>query len=193
METVAKYFRWVMAAIAICYALWIAFPVVKAYVLPENDRGPAISSRSMDSTDYHGGYGNIPAPNVDPTASPMADSIQGDTAVDAIATGNKPVIWLWGAVIFLYCAAAFLHANGNVRATLIYLLGFVADICLTYLTNGDKSAGILDKIYTILSGWDPRYVLTLVAMVLGVLIYVSRRRRRAAKEKDVVATLDPAL
>jgi hypothetical protein len=106
----------------------------------------------------------------------VTTSIQGDTAVEAIVTDNKPVVWLWGAVITLYLLAALLHANGNFRAAFIYGLGFIADLILTYLTNGDKSLGLVDKLYTVLSGWDPRYVLTLVAMALGFFVYMSRFR-----------------
>jgi len=168
-----KYLRWLIVLVVLAYVGWIAFPVVKAYVLPAPDHGPTISARSMDSTDYSGGFD---APMTGEAATPVTDSIQGDTAVQAMETGNKPVVWLWGAVIGLYLMAALLHANGNIRAALIYGLGFVADVILTYLTNGDKSLGIMDKLYTILSGWDPRYVLTLVAMVLGVFVYLSRFR-----------------
>ncbi len=73
--------------------------------------------------------------------------------------------------------AALLHSNGNVRAAIVYGLGFVADLILTYLTNGNKDASVQDKLLDILSGWDPRYVLTLVALLLGFLIYMSRARR----------------
>jgi hypothetical protein len=55
---------------------------------------------------------------------------------------------------------------------------------LTYLTNGNKGGGIYDKILDILSGWDPRYVLTLVALVLGFLIYASRQKRLLPSEAD---------
>lgn len=168
-----KYVRGFLVLVVLAYVAWIAFPVVKALLFPTVDNGPTISARSMDTTDYSGGFNT---PMTDSTAMPATDSIQGDTAVTAIATDNKPVIWLWGAVITLYLLAAFLHANGNIRAAFIYMLGFAADLILTYLTNGDKSLGLFDKLYTMLSGWDPRYVLTLVALVLGFFIYMSRFR-----------------
>lgn len=168
-----KFLRWLIVAVVLAYVGWIAFPVVKAFLVPAPDYGPTISSRSMDQSDYSGGFNTPMNPDV---AEPVTTSIQGDTAVEAIVTDNKPVVWLWGAVITLYLLAAFLHANGNIRAALIYGLGFIADLILTYLTNGDKSLGLVDKLYTVLSGWDPRYVLTLVAMVLGFFVYMSRFR-----------------
>jgi hypothetical protein len=168
-----KYVRGFLVLVVLAYVGWIAFPVVKAFLFPTVDHGPTISARSMDSTDYSGGF---ESPMTAPADTPVSDSIQGDTAVTAIATDNKPVIWLWGAVITLYLLAAFLHANGNFRAAFIYMLGFAADLILTYLTNGDQSLGLFDKLYTVLSGWDPRYVLTLVALVLGFFIYMSRFR-----------------
>jgi len=168
-----KYVRGFLVLVVLAYVAWIAFPVVKAFILPPVDHGPTISARSMDSTDYSGGFDS---PMTGEQTAPVTDSIQGDTAVTAIATDNKPVVWLWGAVITLYLLAAFLHANGNFRAGFIYVLGFGADLILTYLTNGDKSLGLADKLFNVLSGWDPRYTLTLVALVLGFLIYMSRFR-----------------
>ncbi len=168
-----KYVRGFLVLVVIVYVAWIAFPVVKAFLFPPVDNGPTIASRSMDSTDYSGGF-NAPMPGEQ--AAPITDSIQGDTAVTAIVTDNQPVVWLWGAVITLYLLAAFLHANGNFRAAFIYMLGFAADLILTYLTNGDRSLGLADKLFNVLSGWDPRYTLTLVALVLGFFIYMSRFR-----------------
>ena len=168
-----KYVRGFLVLVVLVYVAWIAFPVVKTFLFSTVDNGPTIAARSMDSTDYSGGFD---APMTGGQPSPVTDSIQGDTAVTAIVTDNKPVVWLWGAVITLYLLAAFLHANGNMRAAFIYVLGFAADLILTYLTNGDKSLGLFDKLYTVLSGWDPRYVLTLVALVMGFFIYMSRFR-----------------
>lgn len=120
------------------------------------------------------------------TTIPM-ESIQGDTAVEAIETQNTPVVALWAGVILLYLVAALLHANGNVRAALTYALGFLADLALTYLTSGSPGFGITDKIFAVLSTWDPRYVLTLLALVLGLMIYASRLR---PKPKMMRAELD---
>ncbi len=166
-----KYVRYIFAIVVVLYAAWIAFPVVKAFLFPPG-AAPIVGMRSMDQSDYGGGF-NGPA-----DSAPVAtmDSIQGDTAVSAIETHNTPVILLWSAVILLYLTAAWLHANGNIRSGLTYILGFIADCVLTYVTNGNKGGGIYDKILDILSGWDPRYVLTLVALVLGFLVYMSRRR-----------------
>ncbi len=168
-----KYLRWLLVAITVAYAAWIAFPVVKSFLFP-NEMAAAVPSMSMDRNDYSGA-GSTPMDG--DSGAPVTDSIQGDTAVDAIATHNTPVVVLWGAVILLYVTAALLHSNGNVRAAIVYGLGFVADLILTYLTNGNKDASIQDKLLDILSGWDPRYVLTLVALLLGFLIYMSRARR----------------
>jgi len=166
-----KYLRWCLVAIVLAYTAWIAFPVVRAMVFPENT--PTIAARSLDSSDYSGGFNGPMAPE---TTLPALDSIQGATAVDAITSHNTPVILLWGAVIVLYLLAAFLHANGNWRSAITYGVGFVADLILTYLTNGNKEGGLYEKLLEILSGWDPRYVLSLVALVLGFLIYVTRYR-----------------
>ncbi len=167
-----KYVRWFMVAIVVAYAAWIAFPVVKAFLFPV-DMGGVVPTVSMDSGDYSGG---MTSDMHDTAGAVMGDSIQGDTAVQAIETQNTPVIALWGAVILLYITAALLHANGNIRSAIVYGLGFIGDLILTYLTNGNKGGGIYDKILDILSGWDPRYVLTLVALVLGFLIYMSSMR-----------------
>ena len=167
-----KYVRYIFAIIVVLYTLWIAFPVVKAFLFPPS-AAPTVGMRSMDQSDYSGGF-NGPADGT--VTAPNMDSIQGDTAVDAIQTHNTPVILLWTAVILLYLTAAWLHANGNIRSGITYILGFLADCVLTYVTNGNSGGGIYDKILNILSGWDPRYVLTLVALVLGFLVYMSRRR-----------------
>ena len=167
-----KYVRGLLVIVTVVYALWIAFPVIKTFLFPP-ELGQVVPSMSADRSDYSGGA-NTPMDG--DSGVPAMDSIQGDTAVDAIQTHNTPVIVLWGAVILLYVTAAFLHANGNIRAAVTYGLGFIADLVLTYLTNGNKGDGLSQKLLDILSGWDPRYVLTLVALVLGFLIYMSRQR-----------------
>jgi len=177
-----KYLRWFLMVIVVAYALWIAFPVVKAFLFPA-DMGGSVPTMSADRSDFNS-MGNTP---MDGDSGTPIDSIQGDTAVDAIATHNTPVIFLWGAVILLYVTAALLHANGNVRAALIYGLGFVADLILTYLTNGSSGGSLQDKLFAVLSGWDPRYVLTLVALVLGFLVYMSRDQKRWRSLRTVTA------
>ena len=177
-----KYLRWVLVVIVVAYAAWIAFPVVKAFLFPP-DMGGAVPTMSADRSDFNAS-GNTP---MDGDSGAPLDSIQGDTAVDAIATHNTPVVFLWGAVILLYVAAALLHANGNIRAAVVYGLGFVADLILTYLTNGNPDGSLQDKLFNILSGWDPRYVLTLVALVLGFLVYMSRDQKRWKALRAVTA------
>ncbi len=172
-----KFVRTLFAVIVLAYAAWIAFPVVKAFLFPANT-GAAVPSMSMDRADYNGA-GTSPMDG--DSGTQVTDSIQGDTAVDAIETHNTPVVVLWGAVILLYVTAALLHANGNIRAAVIYGLGFVADLILTYLTNGNKDGNIQDKLLSILAGWDPRYVLTLVALVLGFLVYISRQNLKRGR------------
>ncbi len=167
-----KYVRWFLMIVTVIYALWIAYPVAKAFLFPP-ELGQSVPSMSADRSDYSGGA-NTPMDG--DAGAPAMTSIQGDTAVDAIETHNTPVIVLWGAVVLLYVTAAFLHANGNIRAALTYGLGFIADLVLTYLTSGNKGGSLSQKLLDILSGWDPRYVLTLVALVLGFLIYMSRMR-----------------
>ncbi|HVZ28824.1 MAG TPA: hypothetical protein VG839_00415 [Asticcacaulis sp.] len=175
-----KYLRWFMVVVVVLYTAWIAFPVVKAFLFPV-DTGAAVPSFSTDSGDYSGG---LTSEMHDTSGEAVPDSIQGDTAVQAIQTHNTPVVLLWGAVILLYITAALLHANGNIRSAIVYGLGFVGDLILTYLTNGNKEGGIYDKILDILSGWDPRYVLTLVALVLGFLFFVSRQKRLLPAEAE---------
>ncbi len=174
--------KWVVVAVVVLYAAWIAWPVVKSVLVPP-DMGGNVPMVAQDSTDYTGAN----APMDGDAGAPVMDSIQGDTAVDAVATHNTPVVVLWGAVVVLYLLAAFLHANGNLQATGAYILGFVADLALTYITNGNKGGGLYDKILSILSGWDPRYVLTLVAMVLGFLIYAINKspQKRLPKLPDL--------
>ncbi|MDC7682643.1 hypothetical protein PQU92_05110 [Asticcacaulis sp. BYS171W] len=170
-----KYLRWMIAIIVLAYAGWIAFPVVKNALTPTYD--PSVPTRQADDTSYRSGptitasddaYG---ADVVVPT-----DSIQGETAVAAIETDNKPVIWLWAGVVVFYLLSAFLLAKGNLRAGLAYGAAFVADVTLTYLTKGEAGSGLFDKILETLSGWDPRYTLTLVALVLGFIVLMARGR-----------------
>ncbi|OYW74892.1 MAG: hypothetical protein B7Z26_11215 [Asticcacaulis sp. 32-58-5] len=168
-----KVLRWVISALVLAYTVWISWPVIEAKVLGQPDE-PFVSSRAADDIDYRGGYS---MPQIrDPYAEPFAESIQGRTALEAIETDNKPVIWLWASVVALYVIAAFLFANGNLRAAFAYGLGFIADVILTYLTKGEAGSGIYDKILEILSGWDPRYVLTLIALGLGFLMAMARMR-----------------
>ena len=161
----------VLVAIVLAYTAWIAFPVVKAFLFPPSAE-PTIASRTMDADDYSGGF-NAP---MDGDGVQTMESIQGETAVEAVETHNTPVVALWGAVVMLYLVAALLHANGNFRAAFTYILGFIADVILPYITNGNSQGSVYDKVLSILSGWDPRYVITLVALLLGFLIYMSRKR-----------------
>ncbi len=165
-----KFFRYLLVAITVLYAAWIAFPVARSFLFPP-DMGQSVPSMQADRIDHSAGSGAMDGE----TTIPM-DSIQGDTAVEAIETQNTPVVALWAGVILLYLVAALLHANGNVRAALTYALGFLADLALTYLTSGSPGFGITDKLFDVLSTWDPRYVLTLLALVLGLMIYASRLR-----------------
>ncbi|MBP2160120.1 MULTISPECIES: hypothetical protein [Asticcacaulis] len=165
-----KFFRYLLVAITVLYAAWIAFPVARNFLFPP-DTGQSVPSMQADRIDHSAGSGAMDSE----TTIPM-DSIQGDTAVEAIETQNTPVVALWAGVILLYLVAALLHANGNVRAALTYALGFLADLALTYLTSGSPGFGTTDKIFDVLSTWDPRYVLTLLALVLGLMIYASRLR-----------------
>src|SRR5471030_47297 len=97
-----EYLRWIVVGLVVLYAVWIAFPVLKAFVLPDNQ--PNVPVIAQDNSDFHGG---VNAPMDSDSGGPTTESIQGDTAVDAIASHNTPVIALWGAVIILYVAAAF--------------------------------------------------------------------------------------
>lgn len=173
MDAAMKILRWFIAALVLAYTVWISWPVIQAKVLGGPDE-PFVSSRAADDIDYRGGYSM--APIRDPYAPPFEESIQGRTALEAIETDNQPVIWLWASVVALYVIAAFLFANGNLRAAFAYGLGFIADVVLTYLTKGEAGAGIFDKVLEILSGWDPRYVLTLVALGLGFIMAMARLR-----------------
>ncbi len=171
--------KWIVFAVVVLYAAWIAWPVVKVWLTP-SDAGN-VPMMAQDQTDYVGAN----APMDGDSGAPVMESIQGDTAVDAVATHNTPVVALWGAVVVLYLLAAFLHANGNLQATGAYVLGFIADVALTYITNGNSGGGIWDKLLSILSGWDPRYVLTLVALVLGFLIYAMQSKKKLPKLPDL--------
>ena len=167
--------KWIVVVVVVLYAAWIAWPVVKTYLTPSGAGN--VPMMAQDDTDYVGAN----APMDADSGTPVMDSIQGDTAVAAVATHNTPVIVLWSAVVALYLLAAFLHANGNLQATGAYVLGFIADVVLTYITNGSKGEGLSDKLLAILSGWDPRYVLTLVALVLGFLIYAMQSKKKLPK------------
>ena len=157
--------KWLMLIGMVLYIGWIVFPVIKGLLNP--DYGPSVPSMSLDEVGPQAGHA-LPAMYDD--APVAADSIQGQTALTAMITGNLPVIGLWALVVSLYSVSAFLHAGGNVRTFLVYFLAFLGDLTLTFVTKGQAGAGILEKIVEALSGWDPRYVITLAALVLGILL-----------------------
>lgn len=170
-----KYLRWFIFVAVLAYVGWIVYPVAKGLMFPEYASAP-VPSMAQDDISPRAGhsvppiYYEAPEPN---------QSIQGQTALWAIMTDNIPVIALWVGVVLLYLIAAFLQANGSWRAAIAYFIGFVADVILTYVTKGQAGSGIVDKLLDVLGGWDPRYVLTLVALILGFLILMSSRKRRA--------------
>lgn len=155
--------KWGVVAAVVIYAGWIALPVVRTYILPQ----PPTAVAQQDDA------GEMPMDG--DTGAPITESIQGDTAVDAVATHNVPVVILWGAVLFLYLLAAIFHASGGVRTMVVYTAAFVCDLVLTYLVSGVSGSGLWDKLAGTVSDWDSRYLMTLVAMALGVLIYRARR------------------
>ena len=166
-----KFFRYLLVIITLLYAAWIAFPVARNYLFPP-EIGQSVPSMQADRVDHSSGM------SMGEAAALPTESIQGSTAVEAIETENTPVVALWAGVIFLYVVAALLHANGNMRSALTYAVGFLADLALTYLTSGSPGFGITDRLFDVLTTWDPRYVLTLLALVLGLMIFVSRLRPR---------------
>jgi hypothetical protein len=168
-----KFLKWFIFAAVIAYVGWIVFPVVKGLVYPEYDA--PVPSMAQDDIGPQTGHSVPPIYYEAPIAT---QSIQGQTAMLAISTDNLPVIGLWLAVILLYVVAAFLHANGNWRAAFTYFIGFIADFILTFITKGEAGSGLLDKLLEVLGGWDPRYVITLVALLLGFLIVISSRKPR---------------
>ena len=164
-----KALKWVIVLAILAYVAWIAMPVIKGYIMPVSDDF-SVPSMSQDSIAPEAGMGEASIYNDAPVAS---ESIQGQTALTAMLTGNIPVVVLWGGVVALYLVSAFLQANGNVKAFLAYGLGFIADLILTYITKGQAGSGMFDKIIDVLAGWDPRYVVTLAAIVLGILMIYS--------------------
>jgi hypothetical protein len=161
--------KWLSVLVVILYAGWIAFPVLSTYIF-KTDEAP-VPQMAQDDTDFQSRLGP-PITAIDDPGMQM-QSIQGDTAVAAMQTHNIPVICLWAGVIIFYIIAAFLQANNNIRAALAYIFAFVADLVLTYLTKGEAGSGIYDKVLDILSNWDPRYVLTLVAMVMAFSVFMA--------------------
>lgn len=163
--------KWLSVIVVILYASWIAFPVVSTYIF-KTDEAP-VPTMSQDGVDYQSRLGPPVSTYQEPDTG--MQSIQGDTAIAAIETQNLPVVALWAAVVIFYVIAAFLQANNNIRAALAYIFAFVSDLVLTYLTKGQAGSSLYDKMLDILSSWDPRYVLTLVAMVMGFVIFMSVR------------------
>jgi hypothetical protein len=161
-----KNLKWISIIVVIFYAAWIALPVVSTYVFKTDD--PFVPSMAQDSIDYQSRLG-MPDEGASADLGNM-ESIQGETAVEAMESANMPVILLWAGVIVFYLLAAFLQANNSIRAVLAYGFAFLADVILTYLTKGQSGSSISDKILDILSGWDPRYVVTLAAMVMIFLL-----------------------
>ena len=156
--------KWGVVLAVVIYAAWIAWPVVRTYILPQP---PAMAASAQDDA------GEMPMDG--DTGAPITESIQGDTAVDAVATHNVPVVILWGAVLFLYLLAAIFHAGGGVRTIFVYTAAFVGDLVLTYLAGGASGSGMWDKLSGTLSDWDSRYLLTLAAIALGIPIYRANR------------------
>ncbi len=151
--------KWGVVAAVMLYAGWIAWPVVRTCILPQ----PPAATTQQDDT------GEMPMDG--DTGAPIAESIQGDTAVDAVATHNAPVVILWGAVLFLYLLAAIFHASSGAWTVVVYGAAFVCDLALTYLASGVSGSGLWNKLAGTLSDWDSRYLMTIVALGLGVLIY----------------------
>jgi hypothetical protein len=169
-----KYLRWIISLIVLIYAGYIAFPVIKNMMFPTYE--PEISTRSADSGGPVGGMAPTTFEDYGAPIEVPAESIQGETAVVAMETGNMPVLALWGGVVGLYIVSALLLTNGNLRAALAYGAAFLADVVLTFLTKGQAGSGIFDRIIDVLSGWDPRYTITLIALVLGFVILMARER-----------------
>jgi hypothetical protein len=174
MNTLKTSLKWFVVIAVLAYVGWIVFPVAKGLVFPETYE-PSVPTMAQDDIGPEVGRS---VPPIYYEAPIQSESIQGQTAMWAIMTDNLPVIGLWVAVVLLYLSAAFLHANGNVRAAFAYFIGFVADFVLTYITKGQAGSGILEKLLDVLSGWDPRYVLTLVALLMGFLIVMSTQAKR---------------
>jgi hypothetical protein len=168
--------KWISVIVVIFYAAWIALPVVNTYLFKTND--PFVPSMQQDSLDYQSRMG-MPDEGASIDIGTM-ESIQGETAVAAMESANMPVIFLWAGVILFYLLAAFLQANNSIRAVLAYGFAFLADVILTYLTKGQAGSSISDKVLDILSGWDPRYVITLAAMVM-IFILVQTALRTQPK------------
>lgn len=169
-QKLMKHLKWLAIAAVVLYAGWIAWPVFSDLVFGTD--APVVPSMRQDVDDYTSRT-SAPSDGGYTDAVPL-ESIQGETAVAAMETQNIPVVALWGGVIAFYLLSAFLHANNNIRAAFAYVFAFVADLVLTYLTKGQAGSGLYDKILEVLSGWDPRYVLTLVALVMGFVIYMTR-------------------
>ena len=170
-----KLLKWFVIAAVLIYVGWIAMPVAQGLLFPPDSDG-AVPSMSSDDI---GPQAGMATPSLYEDAPEASQSIQGQTAMTAIEAHNLPVVILWGAVVGLYLISAYLQAHGNIRAVLAYVTAFIADFILTYITkgNGGEGGGLLDKLLDVLSHWDPRYVLTLVAMLLGFLMFMSKDQR----------------
>lgn len=164
------FWRWIIVVLVVLYVGWLVFPVLKGLAFP--DYGPDVPSMGLDDVAPEAGHA-LPAMYDD--APVISDSIQGQTALTAMISGNIPVVGLWALVVSLYAVSAFLHAGGNLRTAFVYISAFLGDLVLTFVTKGQAGAGVFEKIVEALSGWDPRYVITLAALVLGILILLGRR------------------
>ncbi|HYF21902.1 MAG TPA: hypothetical protein VD929_00750 [Caulobacteraceae bacterium] len=160
-----KLLRWVVAAVVVLYVAWIAFPGVRALVAPEASAPPAAMRAE--------------GPAADPGALDVisAPSLQGETAAAAIQSGNAPIVSLWGAAIVLYLLAAFLFANGNMRAMLAYAAAFAADAALTVI-GGGEGGSLFDRVIGALAVGDWRWFALGGALLIGLTMLAAGKPNR---------------
>jgi hypothetical protein len=171
----AAYIRAFVILAILAYVAWLVFPVARAMIDPQSLDAGLVPTIAQDDIGPQLGR-NLPASFEE--ARSVSDSIQGRTAMSALMNGNTPVVALFVAVVLLYLISAILQGNGDPRATLAYVFGFLADLILTYITKGSFGSGLFDKLISFLSDWDPRYVLTLVALLLGFLSFMAREKTK---------------
>lgn len=123
-----------------------------------------------------------------PLVSPFLEGAGPDTAAMRAGAeaqaGGLPVAALWIGTVLLYLIAALMLGSGNPRAAVAYFLGFVADAVLRLaLDRGGETevAARTTEMAPAAAGIDPTWIVLGALLVVGLLVVLVSRRRRAAR------------
>jgi hypothetical protein len=156
-----KLLRWVLVLAVLAYAGWLAWPFISPFL---------------------------------EGASPEAASMRAgaETAGGGALFGVIPSAALWIGAIVLYLLAALLLGSGSPRAAVAYFLGFLADAAFRLALDhgGPAARSTTMAAPEVASGGlptDPLWLVLGALFVLGLLIVVVSRRRKARRTAGYLA------